>query len=133
MAGFFKNAEAVVRDFQKLGLSGIMFYYGVDLKLFRADKDKYADVFGKMAGNKTDFLKNFVGALAGDDFFPSDDAGAGNFTEGFLYTEEQDINVGDVIEVDSADGRMRRYVVDSWDTEGTQDTVFGRWKIVNLA
>lgn len=129
---FFANMEKVIKDQSDIALEQLLFYTGVDLKLFRQDNDKYADAFGKYSGNKTDMIKKFVGALVGDDFFPADGAAAGNFVEGFMYTKETDIRVSDVIEVDSSDGKVRRYKVDSYEAIGTQDSVFCRWKITNL-
>ena len=129
---FFANMEQVIRDQSDLGLEQILFYAGIDLNLYRQDNDKYADAFGKFSGNKTDLIRRFVGALVGDDFFPADGAAAGNFEQGFLFTKDLDIRVSDVIEVDSADGKVRRYKVDSFESIGTQDTVFRKWKITNL-
>jgi hypothetical protein len=129
---FFANIEQIIKEQSEAGLEQLMFYAGVDLKLFRADKDQYSNAFGKHAGNRSDLIKMFVGALMGDDFFPADGAAAGNFEEGTLITKEDGIQVGDVIEVDSADGKVRRYVIDSRVSIGTQTEVFKQWKITNL-
>jgi hypothetical protein len=129
---FFANMEKIIKDQSDIALEQLLFYTGVDLLLYRQDNDKYSDAFGKFSGNKSDLVKRFVGALVSDDFFPADGAAAGNFEEGFLYTKETDIKVTDVIEVDSSDGKVRRYKVDSYESIGTQDSVFSRWKITNL-
>lgn len=129
---FFANMEQIIKDQGEIALEQLLFYVGVDLIIYRQDNDKYSDAFGKFSGNKSDLYKKFVGALVSDDFFPASGAAAGNFEEGFLYTKETDIKVTDVIEVDSSDGKVRRYKVDSYESIGTQDSVFGRWKITNL-
>ena len=105
----------------------------MDIKLFRPDEDVYSDVYGSYAGNKADYVRVFTGALVGDDFFAQDNAYAGNFQEGYLYTQDKDIRVGDILEVDSADNKVRRYKVDLPEGLGTQTTVSGRFKITNLA
>lgn len=129
---FFANMEKIIKDQGDQGLEQLMFYAGVDLKLFRQDGDQYSHAFGKHSGNRSDLIRMFVGALVSDDFFPADGAAAGNFEEGFLFTKDQGIMVSDVIEVDSADGKVRRYKVDSKESIGTQTEIFTKWKITNL-
>ena len=129
---FFRDIERIIKNLSDGQLPVLEHYYGINLKLYRTDKDKYADVYGKHAGNKADFLKNFIGILVNDDFFADDKGQAGNFTAGFLYTSDLDIRVSDVIEIDSDDDKIRKFVINSKESLGTQNTVVVRYKISNL-
>jgi hypothetical protein len=125
--------ENIIKNLSKEHLKVLEYYYGIDIELYRPQKDIMTDVYGQFAGNNYDLLKNFTGIVVSDDFFPSDGVYAGNFEQGFLYTSETDINVADILKLVSSDGKIRRYKIESLDTIGTQDTLFTRYVISNLA
>lgn len=130
---FFKNMESILKDTSERNLKQLEYYYAIDLQLFRAVKDIYTDVYGVDAGNKATLLSDFRGILISDDFFPAGPAYAGNFEEGFLYTSFKGVLVGDIIAIKSSDSKQRRFSVISFETIGTQDSVFSRYKLSNLA
>lgn len=132
MAGFFKNAEDIVKRISHSGLDVVLHYYGIDIELHRQTKDVYTDVYGKHAGSKEQFVKLFTGIVVSDDFFVASDAHAGNFESGFLYTQELEIRVGDIISIKSDDKRSRRHKVTLKESIGTQANVFQRYVLSSL-
>lgn len=130
---FFKNMESILKDLSSRNLKILEHYYAIDLNLFRAIKDTHVDVYGSHSGNKVTQIGNFRGVLISDDFFPSGPAYAGNFEEGFLYTSFSGVLTADIIAIASNDAKIRRFVVGEKETIGTQDSVFSRFKITNLA
>ena len=132
MAGFFYEGEKILKDLSDVGIKQLEYYYGLDLELHRTNKDIHTDVYGNHAGGKTYKLKDFTGILVSDDFFASDNAYSGNFQEGFLYTSDPEVLVGDVVSVKSADGKIRRFKIILRESIGTQTEVIDRFKLSNL-
>ena len=130
---FFKNMESIIKGQASRNLKQLEYYYAIELELYRAVKDIHTDVYGVNAGEKVTKICDFRGILISDDFFPSSAAYAGNFEEGFLYTSSDAPKVADIIRVRSADGKQRRFKLATFETVGTQDSVFTRYKIINLA
>ena len=130
---FFKNMESILKDQSARNLKHLEYYYAIELDLFRAVKDIHTDVYGVNAGAKTTKVATIRGILISDDFFPSSGSYAGNFEEGFLYTSSKEPKVADIISVKSSDGKNRRFKLATFETIGTQDSVFSRYKIINLA
>jgi hypothetical protein len=129
---FFKNVESVLKDYSSQALKQLEHYYAIDLELIREVKDTHTDVYGSHAGNKGSKVADFRGVLVSDDFFPSSPAYAGNFQEGFLYTSFTSVLVGDIVAIKSSDKKIRRFFVESFESIGTQETVFYRYKLSNL-
>ena len=132
MAGFFYEGERILKGLMDVGITHMEYYYGLDLELHRTHKDIHTDVYGNHAGGKTSLEKNFTGILVSDDFFASDNAYSGNFNEGFLYTSDKDVMVGDVVAVKSADNKIRRFKIILRESLGTQTEVINRFKLSNL-
>jgi hypothetical protein len=130
---FFSKMEGILKDYSDKNLGVLEFYYGIRLKLFRSNKDVHTSVYGAHAGAKATQIDEFTGILISDDFFASGPGSAGNFEEGFLFTRYTHVLVGDQLHVISRDNKTRRFVVVSREALGTQDTVFTKWKISNLA
>lgn len=129
---WFREMERILKSQHEGYLDHVLYYYGIDIKRFTPDKNVHSDVYGTFAGNNGSLTSTFRGVLVGDDFFPADDAYAGNFIEGTCYTKEK-LLPSDILEVDSADNKVRRYRVESVESIGTQDSVFTRCRVTNLA
>lgn len=130
---FFARMESIIKDYSTKNLKVLEFYYGIRLVLYRATRDVHTNVYGAHSGSKATAIAEFTGILVSDDFFTSGPSSAGQFEEGFLFTSYKGITVGDQVHVKSADGKVRAFVIASQETIGTQDTVFTKWKITNLA
>ena len=127
---FYNEMERIIKEHGAQGLSQLIRYYGMDLKLLRQSKNGvYSRVYGMDAGQPTKLVKNFIGVLQGDDFFESNTTISPAFVAGFLYTEESEILVGDVILIVSDDSRNRRYKVTAKESLGMTTTVFVKWKL----
>jgi hypothetical protein len=128
---WFREMERILKSQNDMYLEQALYYYGIDIKRIIPDKNVHSDVYGTFAGNNGTTQIPFRGIVAGDDFFPEDNAYAGNFIEGYCYTKEN-LLPSDILEVDSADGKVRRYRVELPLSIGTQDTVFKKYKLTNL-
>jgi hypothetical protein len=130
---FYKEMEKIIKNNGADGLCHLLEYYGMELDLQRQTKDSvYSRVHGRDAGQPEKFVKKFVGVLQGDDFFESGNSLSPSFQAGFLYADECDILVGDVILIVSDDTRRRRYKITAQETIGLTTTVFKKWKLSSL-
>jgi hypothetical protein len=132
---FLKDMERVIQNNGERGLEHLEFYYGVDLAIIRSvagRADIYSKVHGKNRGKEGVVVDKIVGILASDDFFAADDAYTGGFELGFLYTRSDKVIVGDTLQIDSSDGKIRRFKVESKEDIGFTQTIFKKWKLSNL-
>lgn len=131
--GFLNNVEKVIKEQGEAGLDHLLYYYGIELEVFRDIKeDEYSRVHRHRSGVATEKFKDIVGMLQGDDYFEADDASSGNFEAGFLYSRDADILVGDTLKIKSEDKKSRRYKIESKISIGLTTEVFTKWKIINL-
>lgn len=130
---FFNEMERIIEDHGAEGLQHLEHYYGIKLDLLRQTKiGPYAKVHGRDAGQPEKVVKEFIGILQGDDFFESNTTQTPAFQAGFLYTNENDILVGDVIRIQSKDERSRCYKIVAVDSIGLTREVFRRYKLSAL-
>lgn len=134
MTSFYKNMEQSIRDNGDRGLELVEHYYGLDIELYRVlpKGDVFGQVHGSNDGKDGSFYKNMIGVITSDGFFAASADFSGNFDEGFLYTREMDLKPGDVLRIDSEDGKIRRYRIESKDNIGLTLEIFTAWKISNL-
>lgn len=130
---FFSRMEGILKNYSESNMKVLEFYYGVSLTHYRPVQDVHASVYGQHSGSTLNEIGCFVGIVVPDDFFTTGPAAAGQFEEGFLYTRYADIKVADVIQIVSKDKKTRRYTISSPESLGTQDGVFLKWAITNLA
>jgi len=122
--------EKIIKNNAGDGLDHLIEYYGMKLELYRQVKnDVYSRVHGRNAGQPEKLVTTFKGVLQGDDFFESNTTHSPAFQAGFLYTDESEILVGDVILIVSDDSRKRRYKITAMETIGLTTTVFRKWKL----
>lgn len=131
---FYKNMESAIKQNGERGLIQLEHYYGVELSIYReiqSSTNVYGRVHGKNSGKEGEFVENFIGVVIGDDFFPSSNL-SGSFVAGFLYTRHGNIKTGDTIKINSDDGKIRRYKIESKDNIGLTTEIFTRWKISSI-
>jgi len=130
---FYNDIEKINASQSQAGIEQLLFYYGIKMSLMRQKKD---DVFSKVHGSKSGGsqfeIKKFMGIPVSDDYAPSNAGYSGSFVGGFLYTQEQEIIVGDTIKLDSSDGKVRRYKVENIVSIGYTIEVFSKYEIVAL-
>jgi len=130
---FYSEMEKIIDKHGEDGLIHLEHYYGIDLELYRQVKNSaYSTVHGRDAGQPASHLKNFIGILQSDDFFPANSTQAPAFEAGFLHTRELEILVGDVIKIVSNDDRNRRYRIIEIDSIGLTQQVYKRYKLSAL-
>lgn len=130
---FFNDMEKVIKSQGEAGLCHLLHYYGMELELFRQSKaNVHSRVHGRNAGQPEKIVKTFVGVLQGDDFFESNTTLSPSFEAGFLYTDESEIFIGDVILIVSDDTRHRKYKITAMETIGLTTTVFKKWKLASM-
>lgn len=106
--------------------------YGISCLVYKVKVNVFSNVYGKEAGEELSSPIPMTLLVTNDSLTPVDRNSAGTFTEGFVYTNRTDINVGDRLEVMRADGRSRRYKFDAIIALGTTTSVMKKYKIVSL-
>jgi hypothetical protein len=131
---FVAEMENVIRANGKRGLEVLLFYRGLNLELYRqvVRDDVYARVHNKNAGNPVELVDKFVGAIAGDDFFPTTGGEAPQFKSAWLITGDQDLKPGDEIRVVRQDKKVMAYRVESRDSKGQTTEVFTKWELSGI-
>lgn len=132
MAGFFSEIEKVIRQNSDVALEYALFYYGQVLQQFRSEKvDAYSKVHAKESGGPLSLVRDGLeGVLQADDFSTSDGNFTANFEEGFLFTKEKDIIVGDIIKIDGGGG-VREFRVEAREDIGYTTDMFVKYRLSN--
>ena len=135
MSSFYLEMEKVIKANGDRGLDQLLFYYGIDLSLFRQTTkiDVYSKVHQVNAGGPTTKVKDFTGIIQSDDYSPATGNLVTKFTSAFLYTKEVDFIVGDEIRINSADDKIRHYKVIEKESIGLTTEIIVRYKLSNLA
>lgn len=131
---FVADMERIIKANGERGLEQLLHYHGMDLKLYRREHKNsvYDKVHNKNSGAPVSFLREFVGAIAGDDFFPTTGQQAGIFKKAWLFTDEQDIQPGDEISVVRVDGKRMAYRVEERPRLGQTIEVFTKWELSGI-
>lgn len=130
---FYSDMERVISEYGDAGLDHLEHYYGLKLSLYRPEKsDVYSRTHGHTAGSPEILIKNFVGVVEGDDFFPSTDGFSGSFQAGFLYSRDKEVKVGDIVSINEKDHKVRRYKIVSRLQLGLTREIFTKWKLSSL-
>ena len=130
---FYAEMERIIAKQGDAGLDHLEHYYGLKLELRRPEKSGvYTRVHGSQAGANTQVIKEFVGVVEGDDFFPASGEFSGGFMAGFLYSREKEVRVGDEVRIVSEDGKIRRYKIVGKESLGLTREIFTKWKLSAL-
>jgi hypothetical protein len=129
---FFEQMENIVKKESRVALELALHYYGIQLKVFQQEQGVTTQAYGSAAGGEENYSSTIEGILVGDDFFEEDSAFSGGFNEGFLYTISEEKLVGAIVQVDSQDGKARRYRVRSKKSIGTTTEVFTRYELTSV-
>lgn len=122
--------EKVMEGQKQAQIKHLIETFGIRAKLFKPVKNKSSRVYGIDSGEANE--DNFVRIdclVTSDDFFPTGPTSSGPFVEGFLYTLDPDVQVGDLLEIRRGDKRSNRYKIISKEAIGQTRDVFERYKI----
>ena len=130
---FYSNVEKIIKTQGEAGLDVVEHYSGLHMELLRQVKhDSYSTVHGRNAGGPEEFYKNIFGVIQGDDFLPNNNHYSGNFEQGFLFTREKDILVGDTLRIKTVDSKARTFRVDEVQGFGLTLEIFTFWKLTAI-
>lgn len=125
--------EEYVQNQKTAQLRAMLEMYAVSVKVWSPLKDVNSKVYGEDSGAIDENVFDTVLAIVtSHDFFPTGPSSSGAFTEGWLYTFSDKIDVGCTVELHSGDQRQRRYKVDVKFALGQTRNVFSRFRIVAL-
>ena len=130
---FYQNVEDILQDNMIEKIKYLEKYYGIDIEVYKTERDVYTKVYGKNSGTSIEYIDTITGVIVSDDFFTTGLVSSGSFEEGFLYTSYKDNLVGMTIKINRQDGKTRNYKVESKESIGMTTNVFNRYKINSLA
>lgn len=131
---FVSEMENIIKLNGERGMELILHYHGLDLELYRQEvrDNVYGKVHNKNSGGPVLLIRRFIGAIAGDDFFPSTMTQAGIFKEAWLFTNEAGLIVGDEIRIFRDDGRRMAYRVEEVPVIGQTTQIFTKYKLAGI-
>ena len=126
---FYSNVEDILSVFHANGLKQMLFYYGVEVDLYVPEKGSvYAKVHNSNSGGELTKVDSITVILQSDDFFPTNLSYGGGFESGYMYCEEKELS-GNVIQVQSKDGKIRKYKIAKRESIGNTKEVFFRYHL----
>ena len=129
----YEAFERIIKNREIISLKHSIDEWGVDVRVFAPRVSKESRVYGNDSGEVDESKYHDITAiLTSDDFFTSGGSVSGNFNEGWLYTNDDNINVGQIVQVLSVDRKTRRYKITEQESIGTTVEIFTRWKIASL-
>jgi ribosomal protein S8E len=129
------NAEEYLKKQKQAHLKHLIESYGIKVKLLGVSSGTYNKVYGTDTGvnQKMAPIAEIDCLITSDDFFPTSSSASGGFIEGWLYTNSDKIQVGQIVQVTSSDdGKSRQYRVEGVWARGMTIDVFKRYKIVAM-
>jgi hypothetical protein len=130
---FYKKVEEALKNRQFGYLKNLQFYYGQDVKIYNMKKDEYERVYGRSSGALDENFFEICCIIVNNDVIPLGPESAGAFTTGALYTTHTDeVQIGQVVELNSGDGRQRRFAVTKKESYGVTTDVFHRYEIQSI-
>lgn len=121
--------ESVVKTSVTNQVSLLTSLFSVKCRLHKPVKDTYSEVYGIHSGvEKADFIEIDLLCI-GDTSSPFDQRSVGTFQEGWVFTNDVRVEVGDQIDVIREDGRGRRYKIERKESIGTTDKVFSKFRL----
>lgn len=122
-----KNHETFLTVMQHHGL------YSEKVKLYRAVKNVFSDVYGRESGEEGVHLVAEIDSLVvGDSFFAGDTSSSGTFEQGWLFTTSNQVMVGDLADLYREKDGTRRYKVSALHKVGSTRTVFKKYRLSAL-
>jgi len=129
---FYREVEKILQESLGDKIGYLEKYYGVEIDIYKTERDVYTNVYGKHAGTSIEKVETIIGILVSDDFFNTGITSSGGFEEGYLYTSHQNNLVGMTLKINRIDGKSRNYKVESIESIGMVTDIFKRYKITNL-
>lgn len=127
----YQTIELAKKNQSKVQLEHLLKTMGVEVNLYLPSKDVHSRVYGNDSNSVDDTPVPITALVTGDDFFPSSGSASGSFVEGWLYTFSDKVVVGAELEIESQDGRSRRYTIEHREAIGMTTDLFSRWKLVS--
>lgn len=131
-SGFFNEIERLLKVQADDQLEHLLMYFGVDLEISKIQEGVQSKVYGTMAGGNAQKIKEIVGILVGDDFFPTDEASGGGFIRGYLYTKDLTLTGNMIVSIKGQDQKSRRYQIVQKESKGITTDVFTRYVVSSL-
>lgn len=132
MGNLFKSVERVKKEQSDVALKHLMINWGTPMLILKPVKNATSRVYGTESGEVSGKPVKIIGLITSDDFFPTGPTQAGTFTEGWLYTESTEVDVGDKLRIEGDAGRVRDYEVTERHSLGQTTNVFQRWKLSSI-
>lgn len=130
MSTFFNNVEQAIKDRNFRYLKHLEFYSGIELRLYRVEKDEYSRVYGRQSGEMNENYQTFCGVLINNDVIPVSETEGGSMTNAILITSfEEDIAAGSYIDMVRSDGRTKRFAVIQKEAIGTTEVVWTQYNL----
>lgn len=130
---FYKKVEEALKNRQFAYLKQLEFYYGQDVKLYEMKSDEYQRTYGRSSGALSGDYYTVCAIIVNNDVIPLGPESAGSFTTGALYTSNSDeVNIGQVVELNSGDDRSRRFKITKKESYGVTTDVFHRYEIQSI-
>jgi len=129
-----KDQEIYLQQKALRQLTTLVITEGYSISIKSEVPSTFTELRGIEAGNSNSFTnKTVTGILIGDDFISIDNASAGMFTEGYLYTlDDVIIKVGDIVIAPRNDTRIREYKVVSYEGLGTTTNIMFKYKLAAI-
>jgi len=128
------NFEDHLKEVVSNALPILLNYYGIDVYLYKALLDKYSNVYGIESGIEgVKPVCKLLVIVTNLSFVPQSKRMVGYLAEGYLYTDNDAVNVGDVISVDREDNKRRFFKITSKESIGQTQVILKRFKLASLA
>lgn len=125
--------EKYLQRKQALRLKILLEQRGYDINLYERETDQYSETYGFPANNRKVSIKKVIkGITVSDDFVPVSDLDSGLFIEGFLYSDDEEVVVGDIIGIPRPNSRERLYKVVGEEVIGTTDRVGFKYRLSSI-
>jgi hypothetical protein len=134
MTKLYKKHELLLKDtVNRIGLRQLERLYGLEVKVYRSEKNVFSTVYGVEAGDESEVTNSLTVLITGTTFSPISMSNVGTLQEGFLYTSQPEkIFAGDTIEIQREDGAAFKFKVISPEGLGTTETVIKQFRIAAL-
>lgn len=127
-----QSIENVLKHAIEARIDYLEHLYALPVVIYKVKTNVYSDVYGRAGGEELGNGYPTKLLVVSDSFTPVDLNSAGTLNEGWVYTN-QELNVGDRIEIKRADNRVRNYKIESMASLGSSTQVFKKYRVSSLA
>lgn len=134
--GNYARLETLYRKGWENQLDRYLAMVGQELRAYvNTAPDEYEEVYGVDAGIESDDSFIFLGIVVTYELTPIDTLSTGTFAEGFLYTKDDRVLPGQVMELVRVDDTAikKRWKIQHDEATGQTQTVFQRFKLTSIS